>query len=319
MARFAVGFPPFLSSVRFLTRLSALKRFYSSFAKTRLQAILLLLVLAGVHTAQCRDFFAVVDQNGNLIRSEPGKVSVTHISTGQFEVLFDAETDYCSYTANIGDPDNNLVYSPGLIFTGGGHLNSSNGVYVETMNLNGSFSDYPFHLSVNCTAKFAVVNADGTLSRAGFDVQSVSRPGAGLYEVTFGVPVDSCAYIATVGDPGDGSVSGPALVFTEASPTGPNSVSVETKSLNGNLADYPFHLSVVCTSSFAVVNGTSIVRGDAQTVTRLGQGRYEVTFLVPLAMCSYTASIGNPDSSTFANAGMIFTAGGHISQNHKVQ
>ena len=96
---------------------------------------------------------------------------------------------------------------------------------------------------------------------------------------------------------------------------GPNSVSVETKSLNGNLADYPFHLSVVCTSSFAVVNGSSIVRGDAQTVTRLGQGRYEVTFPVPLVMCSYTASIGNPDSSTFANAGMIFTAGGHISQN----
>src|ERR1019366_5698862 len=259
-----------------------------------------------------RDFLAVVDRIGQLVRPDPRTVNVTRFSPGRFEVSFNADVSACSYTASIGDPENALVYNPGLVFTAGGHL-SSKGVYVETKNLGGGLSDYPFHLSVNCTSNYAVVNADGTLMRG--DVNVVSRLGVGRYEITFAVPVDSCSYIATIGDPGDASVVNPGVVFTAGGHSGPNGVYVETKDLNGGLTDYPFHLNAACASTYAVVNGDTLVRGDAQSVTRLGVGRYEITFAVPVGLCGYTATIGDPANAAVPNPGLIFTAGGHNSEN----
>ena len=55
----------------------------------------------------------------------------------------------CAYLATIGDPADKLVYNPGLVFTAGGH-GGPNGVYVETKNLGGGLTDYPYHLNVVC-------------------------------------------------------------------------------------------------------------------------------------------------------------------------
>lgn len=285
--------------------------------KMRRKLLLTLLVLAttGLQSAYARDFFAVVDRIGQLVRPSPQTVSVSHSNTGQFEVTFNADVSGCSYTASIGDPFlNGAVNDPGLVFTAGGHL-SSKGVYVETKNMGGGLSDFPFHLSVNCTSKYAVVNANGTLSRGDFDVQSVTHLGTGRYEVAFAVPVDSCGYLATIGDPGNALVFNPGLVFTAGGHQSANGVYVETKNLSGQLADYPFHLSATCASTFAVVNGSTLIRGDAQSVTRLDVGQYEINFAVTLDSCAYTATIGDPANGAVANPGLIFTAGGHGSEN----
>jgi hypothetical protein len=63
----------------------------------------------------------------------------------------------------IGDPADGLVFSPGLVFTAAEPLNAS-GVYVETRNLGGGLSDFPFHLAVNCAeGTAAAVHARETM------------------------------------------------------------------------------------------------------------------------------------------------------------
>ena len=59
----------------------------------------------------------------------------------------------------------------------------------------------------------------------------------------------------------------------------------------------------------------ALQRGDAQSVTHLGAGRYEVTFGTSSNLCSYTASIGDPANALVYNPGLVFTAGGHTSPN----
>jgi hypothetical protein len=258
-----------------------------------------------------RDFFAVVDQNGKLVRGDSGAVSVFRYGPGRYEVSFNAAVNGCSYTATIGDPSNGVVYGPGWVFTAGGHL-SANGVYLETKNTGGGLSDYPFHLSVNCTSKYAVVSG-GSLVRG--DAKGVTWLGPGRYEVSFGQPVNGCSYTATIGDPGNGLVYSPGWVFTAGGHNSVNDVYIETKNTGGGLADYPFHLNVNCVAGYAVVNSTALVRGDAQSVSRLGAGRYEVVFTGPVNNCGYTATIGDPSNGLVYAPGLVFTAGGHSSVN----
>jgi hypothetical protein len=90
---------------------------------------------------------AVVDSGGALVRGSAQ--SATRLGPGRYEVTFKNNVSNCAYTATIGDPNNQLVYNPYLIYTAGGHQ-SSRGVYVETKNLGGGLSDAPFHLNVTC-------------------------------------------------------------------------------------------------------------------------------------------------------------------------
>lgn len=218
----------------------------------------------------------------------------------------------CSYTASIGDPETAPVNTPGLIFTAAGHL-SSNGVYVVTKTLGGAFADYPFHLSVACTFNYAVVNADGSLVRG--DAQSVTRLNAGQYEVTFGIPVNRCGYTANTGDPGNSLIPDTGLIFTAGGHSSSNGIYVETKTLTGGLADYPFHLSAACASTYAVVDGQTLVRGDAQSVNQLGVGLYEVTFAFPVDECGYKATIGDPANGAVAAPGLVFITGDSNTEN----
>jgi hypothetical protein len=192
-------------------------------------------------SVNCTSNYAVVNGGGGLVRGNAQ--SVSRLGPGRYEVSFAQPVNACAYTATIGDPANALVYGPGLIFTAGGH-NNQNGVYIETKNMGGGLSDYPFHLSVNCSSNYAVVNAGGGFVRG--NVRSVFRLGPGRYEVSFAQPVNACAYTATIGDPANGLVYGPGLIFTAGGHTSPNGVYIETKNMGGGLADYPFHVNASC-------------------------------------------------------------------------
>ncbi len=90
----------------------------------------------------------MVDANGTLVRGG-GAVATTHLGVGRYEVTFNSDVSPCAYTATIGDPANDLVYYPNVVYTAGGHSGPSR-VYVETKNLGGGLSDWPFHLDVSC-------------------------------------------------------------------------------------------------------------------------------------------------------------------------
>ena len=73
-------------------------------------------------------------------------------------------------------------------------------------------------------------------------------------------------------------------------------------------------LQADATSLEAVVDGNgTLIRGSAQSATRLGPGRYEVTFKTNVSKCAYTATIGHPGDQLVFNPGLVFTAGGHAS------
>ena len=92
--------------------------------------------------------------------------------------------------------------------------------------------------------QWAVVGSDGALTRKN-GAASVTKLGAGDYEVVFGASVASCAYNATLGtadtaDPPAGEVG----VSQRAGNA--NAVRVVTRESAGTAADRPFHLTVVC-------------------------------------------------------------------------
>jgi len=94
------------------------------------------------------------------------------------------------------------------------------------------------------TRLWAVVNASGSIARSA-GTTSAGRLGGGDYEVVFGQNVSACVFVATLGDPGDGTgVAG--MVSTARRSGNANSVRIRTRGANGALADRPFHLVVVC-------------------------------------------------------------------------
>ena len=103
----------------------------------------------------------------------------------------------------------------------------------------------PSALTAHGGARYAVVNGNGQLSR-GRDISSVARTGNGRYQAIFNADVRGCAYFATVGDtsaaapPQNGQVSVASLASNV------NGVAIRTENNNGNEADRPFHLIVMC-------------------------------------------------------------------------
>ncbi|MEU6381340.1 hypothetical protein [Streptomyces sp. NPDC046909] len=91
---------------------------------------------------------AVVDAAGGLVRGD-GVRSAARTGTGRYEVRFSAAVESCARVASIADPGNGLVYAPGLVFTAGSSF-STTGVTVETRTPDGTLSDRPFHLYVDC-------------------------------------------------------------------------------------------------------------------------------------------------------------------------
>lgn len=103
----------------------------------------------------------------------------------------------------------------------------------------------PIGTSLGSANLWAVVNADASVARSdGGNVAGTSKLGTGTYQVAFRRKVHVCAFSLTIGPSGTGSSSGFGDVATRA---GNNAaVFVQTRDINGVLADRPFHLVVNC-------------------------------------------------------------------------
>jgi hypothetical protein len=252
-------------------------------------------LLAPSSQAAAGNLFASVDQSGTLLHGG-GVGSVRHLGTGQYEVTFTSSVSTCAYVATT---DN--AYSQALnVFTAGGHL-SSNGVYVETKNQGGGLTDGPFNLVVDCGApgmQYAVVGYSSNLVRATSGT-ALADLGSGRYTVTFPSNVKNCAYLASVGDPGNALVYAPSGVYTANGPNG-NSVYVETKNPGGGLqAGVPFHLAVLCPNAkdvrtIVVAPNGIPSRGSSLTSSFVASsGNYDVVSDRDLSACAAVATRGS--------------------------
>jgi hypothetical protein len=245
------------------------------------------------------NLFASVNLNGTLADGN-GVAGVTHIGTGRYEVTFSVNVQQCAYVATTIN-----AYSQALqVFTAGGHL-GADGVYVETKNQGGGLTDGPFNLVVDCGLpgwSYAVAGYNANLVRSTPGV-SLTSLGAGRYDVTFPADISRCAYLATVGDPGNGLVFNPSGVYT-GSGSNPDTVYVETKNQGGGLSGgIPFHLAVICPpaahAKVAVVaaNGR-ISRGSRHTWSfSLAPGQYTLVTNRPLSACVAIATRGSTGTS----------------------
>jgi hypothetical protein len=249
--------------------------------------------------AAAGNLFASVSLSGTLVAGH-GVSSVTHLGTGRYEVTFSTNVASCAYVATTIN-----AYSQALqIFTAGGHLSAS-GVYVETKNQGGGLTDGPFNLAVDCGAPgwdYAVVGYTANLVRA-TPGTTLTHLSTGRYDVTLPSSVQNCAYLATVGDPGNNLVFNPAGVYTGS---GPNShtVYIETKNPGGGLSDgIPFHLAVICPSAarteIAVVNATGIPSRGSALTSSFGPstGQYTLATSRTLSACAVIAARGSVNTS----------------------
>jgi hypothetical protein len=257
--------------------------------------------LAGATSAQAAstNLFASVSLSGTLVAGN-GVSSVTHIGTGQYEVTFSTNVSNCAYVATTQN-----AYSQALqIFTAGGHL-SADGVYVETKNQGGGLTDGPFNLVVDCGQPgwdYAVVGYTANLVRS-TPGTTLTNLGAGRYDVTFAQSVKKCAYLATVGDPGNSLVASPNNVYT-GSGNNPDTVYLETKNQGGGLSSgIPFHLAVICPSAantkIAVVGANGIItRGSALTSSfNSATGLYTVATSQDISSCATVATRGSVNTA----------------------
>jgi hypothetical protein len=249
------------------------------------------------------NLFAVVDLTGALVHGN-GVSTVTHLGIGQYEGSLTREVGHCAYVATTAN-----AYSQALqAYTAGGHL-STQGVYVETKNQGGGLTDGPFHLVVVCGGEgtaYAVVGYAADLVRATHGT-TLTALGSGRYQVRFPHPFpgygESCAYLATVGDPDNALVFSPSGVYTGSGPN-PRTVYIETKNPGGGLQDgVPFHLAVVCASApqarVAVVQADGIAnRSSDFTASFTGSvGNYVVATDRDLSECATVATRGSVDQA----------------------
>jgi hypothetical protein len=281
-----------------ITRLSRLTLATGAAAAAIASALTLGAVPAQAYTLSS-NLFASVNLNGTLAYGN-GVTGVTHLGTGRYEVTFSADVEQCAYVATTVN-----AYSQALqVFTAGGHL-GADGVYVETKNQGGGLTDGPFNLVVDCGLPgwgYAVVGYGANLVRSTPGV-TLTTLGSGRYDVTFPGYIGGCAYLATVGDPGNGLVYNPSGVYTGSGPN-PGTVYVETKNPGGGLsAGIPFHLAVICPNAastrVAVVaaNGR-IARGSRHTWSfSPAPGQYTLVSSRPLYGCAAVATRGSIDTA----------------------
>jgi len=92
---------------------------------------------------------------------------------------------------------------------------------------------------------FAVVNAGGQQVRARGTTSS-ARTAEGRYQVIFDRDVRGCAYYATIGGPTAAAPPDNGQITLSSLGSNVNGVDVRTTGANGNDANKPFHLLVLC-------------------------------------------------------------------------
>lgn len=258
-------------------------------------------LMAPTAWAASPNLFASVAGNGTLVNGN-GVSSVTHtIGTGQYEVTFTSVVSSCAYVSTTHNAFSQAIQS----FTAGGHLSTS-GVYVEVKNQGGGLMDGPFDLAVACNLTgwdYAVVGYTANLVRS-TPGATLTHLGVGRYDVNFTAGVGGCAYLATVGDPGNALVFNPNGVYTGSGATA-NSVYIETKNTGGGLSDgIPFHLAVVCPNAVS----TKVLVVGANALARRGTG----------LSSSFNLSTGNYIFVTNQNLGACTMIGTRGSVNKSV-
>lgn len=95
--------------------------------------------------------FAVVRSTGSAAGGSTTFVTSNRVGTGEYEVIFNFNVTFCAYEATLGVPgvDGGGSESFGSITTAR-RAGNPNGVWVQTSNLGGSFTDHNFHLRVTC-------------------------------------------------------------------------------------------------------------------------------------------------------------------------
>jgi len=250
-------------------------------------------------SAASPNLFASVALNGTLVNGN-GVSSVTHIGTGQYEVTFTSDVSSCAYVSTTQNAYSQALQS----FTAGGHLSTS-GVYLETKNQGGGLTDGPFDLAVACGLtgwEYAVVGYTANLVRSSSGA-TLTHLSTGRYDVTFTTSVAGCAYLATVGDPGNALVFNPNGVYTGSAST-TNAVYIETKNTGGGLSDgIPFHLAVVCPTAVS----TKVLVGMASGLAKRGSpltslynsstGNYVFVTSLTLTGCTVIGTRGSSNQS----------------------
>jgi Protein kinase domain len=246
------------------------------------------------------NLFARVTASGSLMGGN-GVVRVTG-DAGHYNVVFSSNVRGCAYVATT--ILQGVQFPPLEDFTASGHLGPDS-VSVEIQNEAGGFTAGAFNLVVDCGEpgwSYAVVGYNANLVRATPGTQLGSL-GFGRYDVKFPTSVVNCAYLATVGDPGNGQISEPNGVYTGSGPD-PQIVYIETKNPAGGLtAGVPFHLAVVCPgaadtrTAVIAANGT-LNRGSGLDPTHLSTGLYELSADAGnLSSCAVVAARGSDDTS----------------------
>jgi len=279
------------------------------------------LLACTVASASAANLFATANAAGVLI-SGNGVSGVTHLGPGQYEVTFTLNVSACAYVSTTFNTYPGAVQS----YTAGGHL-GVNGVYVETKNQGGGLQDGGFNLVVICDVpnqRFAVVGYASDLVRS-TPGAVLANLGAGRYTVTFTSSVESCAFLATVGDPANGLVYNPSGVYT-GSGANAKTVYIETKNPGGGLQPgVPFHLAVICTTTprthIAVTRATGVpIRGSAMTSTfRTGLGRYQLVSNEALPPCAVVATRGSINGGVPFNPTTLEIAPGLTTNTMQIQ
>ena len=92
---------------------------------------------------------------------------------------------------------------------------------------------------------FAVLNGGGQQVRAR-GTTSAARTAEGRYQVIFNRDVRGCGYYATVGGPTAAAPPDNGQITVSSLGSNVNGVDVRTTGANGNDANKPFHLLVLC-------------------------------------------------------------------------
>jgi hypothetical protein len=245
--------------------------------------------------------WVVMNSAGTAVRSK-GLASSARLAAGEYEAIYKSNMTQCAYISTPGDPGAGAVIGP-IINTVASRATSVNGVYLESWDQStGTRVDDPIHTVTYCGSKvYAVVGSDGTLAR-GSNAASSARIGMGAYEVIFDRNVTKCAYTATLGTTGAGSVTNPGSITVVGRAGQKRGVFVRTVDRLGSAADYPFHLAVNCKGLYSVINTNGTLARGPHVVssTKLGgvnTGTYEVIYDRVVSGCAYTATVGLPGTT----------------------
>ena len=108
-----------------------------------------------------------------------------------------------------------------------------------------TLSTVPSALVTEGVTHFAVLNAGGQQVRAR-GTTSAARTAEGRYQVIFNRDVRACAYYGTVGRPTAAAPPDNGQITVSSLASNVAGVDVRTTGANGNDANKPFHLLVLC-------------------------------------------------------------------------